>query len=167
MNTFSLRRLFNIRTSPLVPHFRYEYTVETPSLPNSFGYMKEVFEVNGGHILTDTPTTLLAEIRAAKLARSPVHLPDLLRIELQATSSSQIKVTVVSVGQRRAYLTFFAISVVLSVIGILRKGELFALIFPLGTYGIVLQHSIYPNHPAHKLLREMIHESGYEEEAAP
>ena len=164
MKASMLSRLLNFETSPLVPHFRTGYSVEVRDWKNSFEYMKEVFVENGGRVTHEEGHEMTAEIAASKLVRSMMALPDLLRIEMNAVDPERIKVTVTSLGERKLYLTFFAISVVISIIGILKKGELFALIFPLGTYGIVLQHSIYPQHPAHKKLRDLFHESNEVEE---
>lgn len=126
--------------------------------------MKEVFELNGGKISFKEGHEMEAEISASKLVRSVMATPDLLRVKMNAENPEKIQVTVTSVGERNLYLTFFAISIVISIIGIIKKGELFALIFPLGTYGIVLQHSIYPQHLAHKKLRELFRESDEDEE---
>lgn len=154
-----LARLFNWKTTPLIPRFRYEYFVDSKDLAKSFACMKEVFQDRGGSITSEASGSLTAEISAAKMVRSMMALPDTLKIEMNAIGADRIKVTVISLGERKLYLSFFVISVVISILGILKKGELFALIFPLGTYGIVLQHSVYPQHPAHKKLREVLRDS--------
>lgn len=154
-----LARLLNWKTTPLIPRFRYEYFVDSKDLQKSFACMKEVFQDRGGRITSEASGSLTAEISAAKMVRSMMALPDTLKIEMNAAGADRIKVTVTSLGERKLYLSFFAISVVISILGILKKGELFALIFPLGTYGIVLQHSVYPQHPAHKKLREVLRDS--------
>jgi hypothetical protein len=162
MKTSLFARMFSFETSPLIPRFRYSYFVELKDWKDAFAEMKEVFVESGGRIVKEESQSLTAEISAAKLMRSIMSLPDLLRIELHAVDASKVKVTVTSLGERKLYLSFFAISIVISILGILKKGELFALIFPLGTYGIVLQHSVYPQHPAHKKLKDLLREMNEE-----
>jgi hypothetical protein len=149
-------RLFSFENSPLIPRFRYSYSVDLQDWQSGFTELKEIFVENGGRIVTDEGQHLVAEISAAKLVRALMTLPDLLRLEFQVVDAGKVKVTVTSLGERKLYLSFFVISLIISVLGIIKKGELFALVFPLGTYGIVLQHSVYPQHPAHKKLREIL-----------
>lgn len=163
MKTSLLNQLLNRATSPLIPHFRYHYSVDVKDWKNSFEYMKEFFECNSGKITFEGEKKMVAEISASKIFRCMLALPDLLRIDMNAADPNKVQVSVTSVGERKLYLTLFAVSVVISIIGILKKGELFALIFPLGTYGIVLKHSIYPQHMAHQKLKEIFRESNEEE----
>ncbi|MNL21899.1 hypothetical protein D3C87_1432130 [compost metagenome] len=158
MKTSLFSRMFSFESSPLIPRFRYSYQVDLREWQEAFLELKEIFVENSGKIVKDEGQELIAEISAAKLVRSLMSLPDRLRIEFQVVGAEKVKVTVTSLGERKLYLSFFAISVIISILGILKKGELFALIFPLGTYGIVLQHSVYPQHPAHKKLRDILRE---------
>lgn len=143
----------------LLPHFRYEFKADTRDLHKSFANIKSYMRKRGGQVSTETDNSFVIDISASKVVSSLRSLPDALKIEVVALNSNQMQATVTSLGERKLYLSFFAISVVLSILGIMKKGEMFALIFPLGTYGIVLKNSIYPQHPAHKRIRDFIKSS--------
>lgn len=159
MSSSFLSRLFNWNESPLVPHFRYDFKAETSDLSKSLENIKAFLLKRGGKLSAESASVLVFEISASKIVNSLRTMPDALKIEIQVLSPQQIKATVTSLGDRKLYLSFFFISIAISILGIIKKGELFALIFPLGTYGIVLKHSVYPQHPAHKRLRDFIKSS--------
>ena len=159
MSSSVLGRLLNWNESPLVPHFRYDFKADTQDLHKSFANIKSYMRGRGGQVRNETENSFVIEIPASKVVSSLRTLPDALRIEVTALGPNQMQTIVTSLGDRKLYLSFLFISVAISILGILKKGELFALIFPLGTYGIVLKHSVYPQHPAHKRIRDFIKSS--------